>query len=214
MKKIALYRHYSEDKTLLYVGISNRIPRRIKEHRKLSKWFEEVVDIKIEWLPNRDSATVAEKKAIKEEKPKWNIVHNKQDEIIDEIEESILNETMNKNSRLHDKLWHGYKKATMLSSLSSVAEYSGISLHKIKLLVSVGRIKSVLEKRNYRERYHTIYNVYVVSLWSLLVFMEEVEDHKRGLLGIMEECEKKPILFPITEEAEEKPALRRRHEEI
>ncbi len=200
--KVALYRHYSEDKTLLYVGISNRIPRRIKEHKKLSKWFEEVVDIKIEWFSERGTAAIAEKKAIKTEKPKWNIVHNKQDEIIEEIEESILDELVNKNSKFYNKLWNGYKKATMLLSLSRVAECSGIPTSKIKLLVSVGRIKSVLEKERHREGNNKIYYTYVVSLWSLLAFMEEMEEHKRGLAGIIEECEKKPVRFPLTEDLE------------
>jgi predicted GIY-YIG superfamily endonuclease len=71
----ALYRQFSADGGLLYVGISCRIPQRVKEHSKHSPWWEGVVRIEIEHFGTREESLAAEKRAIIDERPKFNIHH-------------------------------------------------------------------------------------------------------------------------------------------
>jgi hypothetical protein len=71
-----LYRAYDQDGTLLYVGIADDWLRRWREHRKTSAWFAEVGSVKVEGYPDRTSALLAERDAIKSERPKFNISHN------------------------------------------------------------------------------------------------------------------------------------------
>lgn len=69
-----LYRHFDKDGVLLYVGISNDVRYRTDTHRKISRWFLDIAKITVTHFPSRDDALVAEKRAIKEETPKFNIV--------------------------------------------------------------------------------------------------------------------------------------------
>ena len=78
--KTALYRQYSKEGKLLYVGISLDYAKRVKQHYKGSAWFLDVADIKLEWFDTRDDALKAERDAIKKEKPECNIMHNNDDE--------------------------------------------------------------------------------------------------------------------------------------
>lgn len=72
----ALYRHYSEDNELLYVGISKSAPVRLAQHMAGSPWAREIARVEIVHLPSREEALAAEKEAIKAEKPLWNTAHN------------------------------------------------------------------------------------------------------------------------------------------
>lgn len=72
----SLYRFYDATGVLLYIGITNSIPRRLGEHDERKPWFAESVRATFEHHPSRAAALAAEKKAIKAERPKYNIVHN------------------------------------------------------------------------------------------------------------------------------------------
>lgn len=74
----ALYRHFAADGTLLYVGISLSWPERTRAHRSDSRWFDQVARLEIEHFPTRDEALAAEREAIQCERPKFNIVHNRE----------------------------------------------------------------------------------------------------------------------------------------
>lgn len=74
---VSLYRFFNAASELLYIGITNRVPRRLDEHGDDKPWYLEVADVKVEHHPNRDAALRAEKTAIKSERPKYNIVHNR-----------------------------------------------------------------------------------------------------------------------------------------
>jgi excinuclease UvrABC nuclease subunit len=77
-----LYRHFSKDKTLLYIGISKNVTERSFKHKRQSSWFDEVVNVSCEPISkNLDDALVAEKSAIKNENPKFNVMHNKKAKI-------------------------------------------------------------------------------------------------------------------------------------
>jgi predicted GIY-YIG superfamily endonuclease len=74
MGETQLYRHWDKDNNLLYVGISYCSLTRLKQHSKSAKWFKEVANVTIEQFSTRKEAEEAELKAIRTEKPEYNIV--------------------------------------------------------------------------------------------------------------------------------------------
>lgn len=71
-----LYRFYGKDSDLLYIGITATPNERWKQHSKDKPWWEEVENIAVDKYRSRQSVLEAERNAIIEEKPKYNIVHN------------------------------------------------------------------------------------------------------------------------------------------
>ncbi|MEU4410701.1 GIY-YIG nuclease family protein [Streptosporangium sp. NPDC023963] len=72
----ALYRFYDATGVLLYVGITADPGVRFKKHRGDKEWWTEVANIRIEKLPTRAAVLDAERRAIREERPLWNVAHN------------------------------------------------------------------------------------------------------------------------------------------
>jgi predicted GIY-YIG superfamily endonuclease len=75
--RTALYRFRDEHGGLLYVGIAEDPDRRQAEHATRKAWWPEVFDHTVEWHPTRELALVAEAAAIRTERPRYNIQHNK-----------------------------------------------------------------------------------------------------------------------------------------
>lgn len=73
----ALYRFFDKADQLLYIGISNCIPRRFDQHGDTKPWYIEVARMTVEHHPTRAAALGAEKVAIQAERPKYNIQHNR-----------------------------------------------------------------------------------------------------------------------------------------
>jgi len=69
--KTALYRYYSKDEVLLYVGISND-PFRRASQRAIGQMVD-VIFIKVEWLDTREEAEQLEASAIQNERPLYNM---------------------------------------------------------------------------------------------------------------------------------------------
>lgn len=76
MVKTSLYRAYSADEELLYVGISISFLTRLGQHRRGAFWFEEVATIKVRHFDSRAAAAPAEASAIVAEKPRYNAQHS------------------------------------------------------------------------------------------------------------------------------------------
>lgn len=72
MTETALYRHFSKDGMLLYVGISIDPFRRNAQHEDGAPWFREVTNISVEWHPTHTDALRAEQAAIAMERPRFN----------------------------------------------------------------------------------------------------------------------------------------------
>lgn len=72
----ALYRFFDRADELLYIGITNSIPRRLGQHSDAKPWYADAATITVEHYPTRLDALAAEKRAIKAEHPKYNVVHN------------------------------------------------------------------------------------------------------------------------------------------
>lgn len=76
-----LYRHFGDCEELLYIGISLSTANRLAQHKNQSGWFHLIKNVTIENFSTRELAIAAEKKAIIEEHPKYNKVHNKRSDI-------------------------------------------------------------------------------------------------------------------------------------
>ena len=72
LKTHALYRVYSADNELLYVGISARVLGRIAEHKESKDWFIETARVDIVWFATKEEVIAAEAYAIKSEYPLYN----------------------------------------------------------------------------------------------------------------------------------------------
>jgi len=70
-----LYRHFDKVGDLLYIGVSKSAFTRASQHKFSSTWFRDIATIAIEHHKTRASALSAERKAIINERPKYNIDH-------------------------------------------------------------------------------------------------------------------------------------------
>ncbi len=73
---VAVYRCYSTDGTLLYVGVSGDALRRFSEHGETKAWFPEVASIALEHYPTREAAKAREKGLIHALTPRYNVHDN------------------------------------------------------------------------------------------------------------------------------------------
>lgn len=74
MRSFVLYRHFNKKGKLLYVGKSMSIFNRISNHKSNSFWFEKISSITLEKHESEELLNRAERKAIEEEKPFYNII--------------------------------------------------------------------------------------------------------------------------------------------
>lgn len=71
-----LYRFFDSGESLLYVGITKNPPARLAGHQSDKEWWSEVRSITMEHHGGRDELKLAERDAIRAEKPKYNVVYN------------------------------------------------------------------------------------------------------------------------------------------
>ncbi|MEV8523176.1 GIY-YIG nuclease family protein [Streptomyces sp. NPDC052000] len=74
--RTALYRLRNADGELLYVGISEKPPKRWGQHAADKEWWPEVAGLSLEWFDSRTEALAMEARAIQAEKPRHNVLHN------------------------------------------------------------------------------------------------------------------------------------------
>ena len=74
-----LYRYYDADGRLLYIGISLNAVARATQHRADKHWWNDVARMTVEKIPgDRRHALEVERRAIRDEGPLHNVVHNGQ----------------------------------------------------------------------------------------------------------------------------------------
>lgn len=76
----SLYRFFDASERLLYIGISSSLLVRLYSHYRTKEWMHEVRNITIENFADRDSLEIAERDAIKKEKPFRNVILNQKKE--------------------------------------------------------------------------------------------------------------------------------------
>lgn len=72
-QRTALYRFYDADERLLYVGITNDPWRRWRQHVQEKAWYPQVKHQAVTWYDSRITAEMAERVAIRHERPCFNI---------------------------------------------------------------------------------------------------------------------------------------------
>ncbi len=68
-----VYRHYTAEGILLYVGYTSRLEERQRSHRQSATWWCESARMEVERFDTRDAALLAELDAIRTEHPLWNV---------------------------------------------------------------------------------------------------------------------------------------------
>ena len=77
-RDLVLYRFFDADGGLLYVGIAVRFWTRFSEHRRRSGFFPEAATVTMQrGFASSAELLAAEAAAIREEKPRFNVVHNR-----------------------------------------------------------------------------------------------------------------------------------------
>lgn len=74
-RRCALYRQYDDQGVLLYVGISTDLAKRRRTHIKRSAWTEFASTETSVWFDSIEVAQAAERDAIVDELPIFNVVH-------------------------------------------------------------------------------------------------------------------------------------------
>lgn len=69
-----LYRIYTADHELLYIGITDNITRRLGDHSKQQPWWATAHHYQLDAHPTRFAAETAERQTIRDEHPQHNIV--------------------------------------------------------------------------------------------------------------------------------------------
>lgn len=123
--KASLYRHFDNDNTLLYVGISVDFGRRTLQHFWGSPWMENVTKITIERYNEISQAGMAEVRAVLDENP----IHNKirfcsQDEI-----EKFIKNLEEKYPEKHPLVIKAMKKLGGPGDLCDALKISRQALH-------------------------------------------------------------------------------------
>lgn len=72
----ALYRFYGDQGQLLYIGVTLDPGTRWKTHSKDKPWWSLVASITVEQHPSRGTVLRAERAAIIEEHPRYNVIYN------------------------------------------------------------------------------------------------------------------------------------------
>lgn len=73
----ALYRFFGADGSLLYVGLTMNPGTRWPSHARDKPWWLEVHTLTIEHFADRPAVEDAERRAIRAERPRYNVIHNR-----------------------------------------------------------------------------------------------------------------------------------------
>lgn len=68
-----VYRLYDSTNTLLYVGVSEDLSRRMRQHRRTKTWWNEVASVTAMEFSDEWMALIGERVAIADEAPKYNL---------------------------------------------------------------------------------------------------------------------------------------------
>jgi len=170
-KPTQLYRHFDAEGQLLYVGISLQSMKRLAEHKNNSDWFDEITRVDIEHFSDRNAAMDAERKAVQEEKPKYN----------KRLRKHIPEPQNHKLEAAKEDIVFRLVSVYPLHSLHSVGDILGIRIGLVRELIDAGML-SVVELPPHREGCKP---KQAVTGWSILTYIEMLEQEhkeKRGAI--------------------------------
>jgi hypothetical protein len=126
-----LYRHFNAAGELLYVGISISAMARLGQHVDVSPWAKDITTVTIETLPSREEALAAERVAIKTEHPKFNIKHNKPENI---------SKIRNRIAESETKIIVEITTLKAVYDMNNAGHVLGLSTSVVKNLIASGEI--------------------------------------------------------------------------
>ena len=177
-----LYRHFDSDGTLLYVGVSLDTLSRLRQHKENAHWFKLIHTVKIDSFATREEALTAERMAIKNENPLYNLSRpfRQQDEKDEEIEEDEEIE-----ASLRD-LFHRIVRFNPTYSLKEAANMLGISIEKLKEWIKMKMIGSIVVGE-YKDEGEKVVAKVRITGWQLIACIEYLEE--QGMYGYDEIAE-------------------------
>jgi predicted GIY-YIG superfamily endonuclease len=161
-----LYRHFDVENNLLYVGISLSTINRLGQHQHHSKWFDEIKVVTIEHFLTRQDAINAEKKAIQNENPKYNIALKKTAQEVATDEKLVIRHT-NLTSRFVE-----YRVAYRLDELRDLMNMTSKELQKH---VGCGNISVFYVEGRPSWKTQQIKMIPMVSGWAMIDFVHYLE---------------------------------------
>lgn len=156
-EKSCLYRHFDAAGQLLYAGISLCAVGRLAQHRIASDWYAQIARVEVQWFASREEARVAEREAVRVEKPKHN----------------VKLAVVPRNSRVQESrelLTKQVVRFKLLYSLKEAAETLGINARVLRRYVESGKLGTVLLLNTTG----TASKVYVTG-WQLIDFLEYLD---------------------------------------
>lgn len=134
--RFVLYRFYDKEEILLYVGKTFNLKTRVANHERGKDWWQYVANMTIEEFSSDKDLIEAEKKAIVEESPIYNVQYNhREDDIANDVEiGSALIEKVKQVdyserqlSRSKDELSEILKIAAQSYTITEIAKFTSIA---------------------------------------------------------------------------------------
>lgn len=166
-----LYRHYSGSGELLYVGVSLSAITRLAQHAGHSGWYAEISRVTIHQYESRELALRAERQAIIDETPKYNIQHKRDAKAAERLarmaeEEAVQAATDQAKAR--KQLVARMVQFRPVYSMELAAQTLSISRSALLRLVEAGRIGYMVMPHGTKQRVY-------FSGWHLIDYIESVD---------------------------------------
>ena len=162
-----LYRHFDKSGNLLYVGVSLSTIQRLSQHKNQSHWYNNISQVTIEQFPDRFTALLAERTAIKEENP----LHNLSLKVKDPP--PIVTEDKKEDSRVH--LIDNIVSFAPLYSLDAAASLLDVCILRVKELMEDGKLGYIVYSKVWSKRHNKWQLRRKITGWQLIDFLENME---------------------------------------
>ena len=181
-EKTSLYRHYDDKNNLLYVGISLNALNRLYQHGGHSDWFDDIKIVKIEHFESRREAVNAERKAIKNEKPLYNIQHKISDlEKIKKEKEKQQRESLANRKESLSFIYSSLVQFKPVHTLQETADVLRISVDSVKRLINQKKLSAIyLGERRINVKKNITTPVLKVTGWQILDYLETLPNYKEA----------------------------------
>ena len=167
-----VYKFYNINNELLYIGITNDIKIRLKQHKQKKKWYKEIDKIYISNMMTRNEAHIYEIYYIANEIPKYNIDYSNGGKVNITLGDLIFKEYIKgKRRKINiDVVLELYNSGKSIDDISKQLNYSYSYIEQqLKLkLIDLGKIKK--GRRNCKEERFTIFTNCIKELSDNIYF--------------------------------------------
>jgi len=174
-----IYKFYNINNELLYVGITNDIKIRLKQHKQNKKWFKNVDKIYISNnTMSRNEAQIYEIYYIANSNPKYNIDYMNGGKVNFILDELIFEEYINKDMRFYRKklalnnIKNMFLEGKSIDYIANKIEYS--KEHTRRLLIELNLVEKQDKDKNMTPE---VYN-YVVEIINEFIYKNDYANMK------------------------------------